>query len=122
MGSLDHVCSRHLLINANLDEHIRCVYFRSDSAAGPQVAPVGGRRPSSSTASSPAEVLKRFRRQVAAGGCVIKHMTRTARGEALIVRGMGHDVDHLDQPGASLSLSADVHLNVLDNSDDRMYP
>jgi hypothetical protein len=37
------------------------------------------------------------------------------------VRGTGYDVDHLYQPRASLSLSADIHLNVLNNSDDCMF-
>jgi hypothetical protein len=37
------------------------------------------------------------------------------------VKDTGYDVDHLDQPGASLSLRANIHLTVLNNSYDRMY-
>jgi hypothetical protein len=60
-------------------------------------------------------------RATAASG--IKHITRTAHSEALIVRGTGYDIDHLDQPRASLSLSADIHPCALTiNSYGRMHP
>jgi hypothetical protein len=36
------------------------------------------------------------------------------------VRGTGYDVDHLDQPRVSLSLSADMYLSVLIHSYGRM--
>jgi hypothetical protein len=52
--------------------------------------------------------------------CHFKYQTRTDHSEALIVRGTGYYVGHLDQPRASLSLSADIHLNELNNSYGRM--
>ena len=52
---------------------------------------------------------------------VIEYKTRTAHNEALIVRGTGYDVDHLDQPRASLSLRGNPNLNALRDSCDRMY-
>jgi hypothetical protein len=58
--------------------------------------------------------------RLAAGEPVIKDKPRTTHREALIVRGTGYNVDHLDQPRASLSLSADIHQNVLTHSHDRM--
>jgi hypothetical protein len=46
----------------------------------------------------------------AAGGPAVMYITRTAHSEALVVRGTGDDVDRLDQPWASLPLSADAHF------------
>jgi hypothetical protein len=58
---------------------------------------------------------------LAPGESVIEYKTRIAHSEALIVIGTGYDVDHLDQPWASLSLGADIHLNGLNNGYGRMY-
>jgi hypothetical protein len=60
------------------------------------------------------------RSSLAAVESLIKNITRTAHSEALIVRGTGYDVDHLDQPRASLSLSANIHLHVLNTRYDRV--
>ena len=55
------------------------------------------------------------------GGSAIKYTTRTAHSEALIVRGAGCDVDHLDQPRAGLPFSASSHVSVRNNSYGRVY-
>ena len=60
------------------------------------------------------------RLNLAAGG-IITYIGRTAHSEALIVSDAGYGVDHLDQLGASLSLSADIHPNVLNRSYGRPY-
>jgi hypothetical protein len=54
-------------------------------------------------------VADRARARPAAGGSVITYMPRTCHSEALIVRGTGCDVDHLDQPRASPPLRARLH-------------
>jgi hypothetical protein len=81
--------------------------------------PLGGvaERGDGARAAAPVAALERReldRPDLAAGE--IKHITRTAHSEALIVRGAGYDVVQLDQPRASLSPSADTHRTVLSNS------
>ena len=43
------------------------------------------------------------------GASLSLSITRTYHSVALIVRGTGYDVDHLDQPGVGLPLRAHLH-------------
>jgi hypothetical protein len=75
---------------------------RDPGGGGPPASGAGGSSRTSRAASA---------RRLAAGGSVIRHITRTAHSAALIVRGTGCDVDHLDQPRGGSVIRCPSPLN-----------